>query len=331
MSQPAIEAADEIAERLLFPSALETDASDLPPLSHFEALAEAGLYGLTGPVEAGGKALGMRDFAAVVERLASGCLTTTFVWIQHNTPVRELTSTPNDSLRRDWLARLCSGEVRAGIALGGLQGGSAQIRAEPVEGGWLLTGAAPYVTGWGIIDLLLVAALTPDNQVVRALIDARESSSLRPERLRLLAANASATVRLHFDRHFVLGERITSLEPFKAPPAYDGGGRGNGSLALGVARRCLRLIGPSPLDSELDARRRQLDEARDEEMATARAAAAELAMRSAAALVVHHGSRSIFLQDHAQRLYREAAFLLVFGSRPAIRSSLLQRLNATPN
>ncbi|HEX5140977.1 MAG TPA: acyl-CoA dehydrogenase family protein, partial [Dehalococcoidia bacterium] len=116
MSHPAIEAAEDIAERLLFPSALETDAAETPPLSHFEALAEAGLYGLTGPVEAGGKALGMRDFAAVVERLASGCLTTTFIWIQHNTPVRELTSTPNDSLRRDWLARLCSGEVRAGIA-----------------------------------------------------------------------------------------------------------------------------------------------------------------------------------------------------------------------
>jgi hypothetical protein len=95
-----------------------------------------------------------------------------------------------------------------------------------------------------------------------------------------------------------------------------------------VARRCLQFIGPSRLDGELDDCRRQLDEAKDEEMAEARAAAAELALRAAAALVVHHGSRSILYHDHAQRLYREAAFLLVFGSRPAIRASILHRLNA---
>ena len=35
------------------------------------------------------------------------------------------------------------------------------------------------------------------------------------------------------------------------------------------------------------------------------------------------------LQEHAQRLYRETAFLLVFGSRTAIKASLLGRLGAT--
>ena len=63
-------------------------------------------------------------------------------------------------------------------------------------------------------------------------------------------------------------------------------------------------------------------------MAEARAAAAELAVRSAAALIAGQGSRSILIEEHAQRLYREAAFLLVFGSRAAIRSSLLRRLGA---
>jgi hypothetical protein len=63
-------------------------------------------------------------------------------------------------------------------------------------------------------------------------------------------------------------------------------------------------------------------------MAEARAAAAAFAVRAASALMVHQGSRSIFEDHHAQRLYREAAFLLVFGSRPSIRAALLRDFGA---
>jgi alkylation response protein AidB-like acyl-CoA dehydrogenase len=316
MPNPLIATAEDLADRLLFPAAMHTHTSALAPMSHFEALADAGLYGLAGPVEYGGAGVDIETANAVRERLASGCLTTTFVWLQHTTPVLELSTSPNTALRDACLRDMCAERLRAGIALGGLHQGTAGLRAEPVEGGWLISGTAPYVTGWGIIDILLVAALTPDGHALRCLVDARESPSLRTEPLRLLAANASGTVRAHFDRHFVPPERVTSFAPYTPPPAYDGGGRPNGSLALGVARRCLQLIGPSPLDAELDARRRQLDEATDETMAEARAAACALAVRAASALIVHRGSRSILEDDHAARLYREAAFLLVFGSRP---------------
>src|ERR1035438_745219 len=47
-------------------------------------------------------------------------------------------------------------------------------------------------------------------------------------------------------------------------------------------------------------------------MPAARAAAAELAMRAASALVVANGSRSILTDADPQRLAREAIFLLVF-------------------
>ena len=42
--------------------------------------------------------------------------------------------------------------------------------------------------------------------------------------------------------------------------------------------------------------------------------------------MVDAGSRAVLPDHHAQRLVREAAFLLVFGSRPAIRAALLRRL-----
>jgi hypothetical protein len=45
-------------------------------------------------------------------------------------------------------------------------------------------------------------------------------------------------------------------------------------------------------------------------------------MRAAAALVVAHGATAILASQDAQRLAREALFLLVFGSRPTIKQAL---------
>ncbi|MGH3621580.1 MAG: hypothetical protein ACRDQ5_07295, partial [Sciscionella sp.] len=109
--------------------------------------------------------------------------------------------------------------------------------------------------------------------------------------------------------------------------ARDAGGlRVNGSLALGVTARCCRMLGASGLDAELAERRRQLDDASAHTLPAVRAAASELAMRAAAALVVATGSRSVLRDAHEQRLAREALFLLVFASRPPIKQSLLRRL-----
>jgi alkylation response protein AidB-like acyl-CoA dehydrogenase len=105
------------------------------------------------------------------------------------------------------------------------------------------------------------------------------------------------------------------------------------SLALGLVSRCVRLLGPGPLGDELAACRDLLDDAITADavaMTEARATASELAVRAAAALAVRDGSRSVTVDQHVQRLAREALFLLVFGSRPGIKSDLLRRLGATP-
>jgi hypothetical protein len=60
--------------------------------------------------------------------------------------------------------------------------------------------------------------------------------------------------------------------------------------------------------------------------AWARADASALAWRAAGAVTAAGGARSVLLDQHAQRLGREAIFLLVFGSRPAMRDALLGRL-----
>jgi hypothetical protein len=107
----------------------------------------------------------------------------------------------------------------------------------------------------------------------------------------------------------------------------------NGALALGVARRCCDLIGPSVLDDELYDARDALVHADTETIHASRARASALAVRCADTLTVSRGSRSAISGDVAERSRREASLLLVFASRPAIKAALLDRLlsgSATP-
>jgi alkylation response protein AidB-like acyl-CoA dehydrogenase len=260
-----------------------------------------------------------------VESLASGCLTTTFVWLQHRNPVRAVAASDTPGLRDRWLAPLCRGERRAGIALAGNRPGPPILRATRTQAGdVLLDGEAPWVSGWGLVDVVLVTARI-DDMVVSMLVDARDAPTLQVEHLRLVGANASGTVTLRFRDHLVPAERVVGAEPHADVLARDAGGlRLNGSLALGVTDRCCRLMGPTAFDEQLAAVRQTLDDAATEGLPDARAAASDLAMRAAAALTVAHGSRSILIGQHPQRLAREALFLLVFGSRPPIRAELLR-------
>jgi alkylation response protein AidB-like acyl-CoA dehydrogenase len=323
-----ITVAREISDGFLFPGALEVDASDVVPVDRLDRLAQAGLYGLAGPTDAGGMGLtGMATALEIIEIMASGCLTSTFVWIQHHGAVRAVGDAP-PVLRNAWLARLCSGAIRAGVAFSGLRRpGPPILTAAPDGEGWRFKGFAPWVTGWGRVDVVRAAARREDGDIVWALIDATAGPTLRAEPLRLAAVNASATVTLSLDNHVIPPDRVISIQPFDEWQAADRASlRLNGSLALGIARRCAALLGSEALEMELGERRSGLDQASPETMPEQRARASELALRAATTLVVSGGGRSISVDHHAQRLAREALFLLVFGQTAAIKAAQLNRL-----
>lgn len=321
-----VERARRVADDVLFPAALKTDASAEVPVASLDALAREGLYGIDGPVDAGGLALEDSDRWAVIEALASGCLSTTFVWIQHHSVVRAVAGSTTPGVRERWLGPLCRGEVRAGIARAGEIPGPPRLTAEALDEGIVIDGEAAWVSGWSRIDLLLVAARAGAS-IVRAFVSPQESASLSTRALHLVGANASDTRTVTFREHRVAASDVVESEPHADVLARDPSTlRANVWLALGVADRCCRLIGPGPLDDELALVRGALAEASTDEVPEVRARAAELALRAAAALTVADGGRAILPDHHAQRLAREALFLLVFGSRAAIRTALMERL-----
>ena len=323
-----VTAAQALADDVLFPGALETDDTDLLPVERLDALADAGFYGLFAPPEIGGLGANGPTMVATVEAMSTGCLTTSLVWCQHFALLGNVVFGA-DHLRERYAEDAALGRVRGGIAFGGLLPGPPILTATKADGGWVLDGRAPWVSGWGRIDLVHVAARGPDNTVVNVLLDAVEADGVRAERLRLAAVDASATVHLTFEQLAVPEDRLLSVQPYDPAASLGSSLRLNGSLALGVAARCCTLIGPSPLDDQLAARRHALDTASADDMAEERARTSAFAMQAATALMTHVGSRAILRDEHAQRLAREAQFLLIFGNRPVIREALLATLMGT--
>jgi alkylation response protein AidB-like acyl-CoA dehydrogenase len=323
-----VKTAQRIADDLLFPAALETDRAGEIPVKLLDAIAEAGLYGTAGPASAGGLDADFKTMCDAVEALSSGCLTTAFLWVQHHGVVRAAAASENPAIA-GWVEPLCRGTHRAGLALGGAMPGPAKMTARETGDGWLFDGTAPFVSGWGRIDVIHMAARTDDDRLVWALVDAAVGEALSVERLRLVALDSTATVRADLRSQVVPRERVTSVTPYVEGPTPPEVLRIHASLALGVTRRCCSLLGPSPLDGELEALRKELDQLDHSTIERARGAAGELAMRSAMTLSVSRGSRSLLMGDHAQRLLREAFFTLVYALRPGSRDSLLAALVPT--
>jgi alkylation response protein AidB-like acyl-CoA dehydrogenase len=189
----------------------------------------------------------------------------------------------------------------------------------------------PWVTGWDLIDVVHVAALDESEMVLFLMVDAVVSETLHAKLHDLVAARASRTVTLTFRGHLVPADRFTGSQPLADWQRSEASGSAlNGALALGVATRCRKLLGEQPVASqlheEIDACRAALVRADAAGTPATRATASELAMRAATTLMIHTGSRSVLTDNAAQMLLREAAFLLVFGTRPLIREALLARV-----
>jgi alkylation response protein AidB-like acyl-CoA dehydrogenase len=331
--------AHRIADDVLFPAALAVDRAGVVPESHFRLLADEGFYGVAALESVGGADLSLPDFLAVVEILAGGCLATTFTWLQHQGVVRGIAATDNVAVRDRWLAGLVRGELRAGVAFAGAIQQPPKLSAKRVDGGYLLSGEAPFVSGWHTVDLVLLSARAVEaDDIVSGVLETDGDVSMTP--IQLVAAQGTDTVRLTFDNYFMPDEAITtrvSRTEFLAGQVF--GSRVNGTAPLGITARCVQLLASSghddlatTLTTQLNAARAGMDAAlgNPSAMPAARAATAELAYRAAGILVVVTGSAGITTSNDAQRLAREAMFTLVAAGRPEIRTELISLLINPP-
>ncbi|RAY11586.1 acyl-CoA dehydrogenase [Actinomadura craniellae] len=338
VAPPIVRRAHQIADDVLFPAANTVDETGQVPAGHWDLLAREGFYGLAAGF--GAQELDFAEVVEVLEALSGGCLSTTFTWMQHNGAVLNLGGSGNTALRERHFEDLVAGRTRAGVAFAGVIPNPPRLWARAVEGGYLLEGEAPFVSGWGVIDLLQVSGRDRDSgetgTIVSGLIDARPGDGLTAEPVRLVAGQATNTVRLRFDGYLLPTDQITGTVPHADFLAYQAfGSRLNGCVACGIAHRAIRLLAEAghpeaatALTARLDHVRSALDAGLHDPatMPSARAGAAELALRAAGALVAGVGGPALLIGQHAQRLVREATFTMVAASRPDMRQHLVRSL-----
>lgn len=90
-----------IVREVIAPSAAETDRNALFPRQALNALADAGLLGLTTSKALGGMGLGLAEAAIVVESIATACPSTAMVVTMHYAANAVLENYASEALRRD--------------------------------------------------------------------------------------------------------------------------------------------------------------------------------------------------------------------------------------
>jgi hypothetical protein len=334
-----VDLAREIADEVLFPAALDVDSSGEIPDGHWRALAEAGLYGIAAPLELGGPGLEFADVVEILEIMAGGCLATAFTWVQHHGVLAALSASSNTALRDELLPELIAGRTKGGVAFAGAVPVPPRMRAQRVDGGWRLSGHAPFVSGWGVVDVLQVSAGDVDSgDIVAGIITAEPAAGITGvTHQSLFVADATETVSLDVDGLVIPDERIVSrVTRVQFMAAQNFGSRLNGTLPIGLVLRCATLLDAGDrtaeakaLGADADAIRGRLDAGLGDSarLLEARADGAELAVRAAATVVVSDGGSALLRASPAQLLARYATFTLVAASRPELKQSLVQRFS----
>ncbi|HEX4212746.1 MAG TPA: acyl-CoA dehydrogenase family protein [Candidatus Dormibacteraeota bacterium] len=342
---PLVDAARRVADEVLEPAASAVDEQGVPP-SHLRALAAAGLFGLEAPEEGG--PLPRPVVRGVVEVLAGADATTWLVWAQHHGPVRALAQS-SSSLREELLPELTSGSQIAGIAFSHLRRFPARpVTAEQVEGGWRFDGDTPWYTGWGLNQWLMLAGATAGGEVVFVLTEALEREGMSASPLRLAAMQGSHTVRLSFRGLEVPEDRVLIRRSFDGWAAQDRVGTANVNPAcFGLTRTAIRLLAGRAREAgdavDRCAHRlaerfvavreeayRLIDEVPAEEAIerrlAVRAEALEAMVDATTALVTASAGAGMASSSPAQRLARDALFLVVQAQTPAVRNATLDRI-----
>lgn len=331
-----------LVEELYWPTAERFDRADLLASDRFEPLADLGLFGMAVPVDAGGAGFEPADVRRVLRLLSSGCGATAFMFAQHHGAAYDIATSANENVRAKWADGVVS------RTLAGTTYGHVRRAKQPVvgatpdgEGRWILSGEAPWATSWGVASVYTIAAITPDDQLVWAVVDPSMPGVFCPAPLDLMVFSKTGTVRMAFDGFVVDETNLTKVVPAAEWRERDVHLVSRPSpLALGVGDRTIRLleeVAPSvaaPHRRQWDEVSARADEASAsvdrfesvvDEVADARAEVVLTVQQLTTVLLSVLGGRAAELSQPAQRLAREALFYVVQGQADDGREAMLRR------
>jgi alkylation response protein AidB-like acyl-CoA dehydrogenase len=361
--EQALQEIKDLAENVFRPRAEAADREKPGPsgivAENIRLLADCGYFGLGIDPRYGG--MGADDWTRreFTEIVASACGVTAFTQQQFHSGGGFAGSSLSGSLKEELLPRLASGESICGVAFSHLRRrGKPLVTARAVDGGFIVNGKAPWVTGWSFIDGFTLGATVDlpgeasEGQHLFAYVPlAGNEAALKPgPPIELHVMTAADTVEVDVRDLFVPMSHVIGVRPAEDLRRNDYCGiSGHVFLPLGCARgsiHYLRELAATRHNDKLidiaDVFEREVDACRREALTWngscadmpdykehalgARTWAIELAVRAAHAAVAATGGTGQIIDRAPQRLMREAVFYTTLAQTPDVQAGTLERL-----
>jgi alkylation response protein AidB-like acyl-CoA dehydrogenase len=330
---------------------IDSDADALRAVFH--GMSDRALFTLKVPLSWGGAEFSDATYYRFQELVPrySGALA--FLQTQHQSAVGMLARCENEGLKQEYLPRIVKGDRFLGIGFSQLRRkGKPLVKAAAIEGGYLLKGQVPWVTGWNYFQDFIVASVLPDDRTIFGVVpfvetwqdNGGEITFSSPMQLAAMASTNTVSAKLQ--HWFLPNERVVSIKP---PGWIHENDKKNvlnhGFFALGCARAGLDILEATAKHKKLDFIKAAFDSLHQEfwdcrtqmmqglspfpsweDKLQLRAWAIHLAQRCAHAAVTVSSGAANYAHHPAQRVYREAMVFTVFGQTTAVMEATLARL-----
>lgn len=282
-------------------------------------------------------------------RLATACLTTTFVITQWNGACRRIAGSENETVKRLLLPDLTTGRKFATVGISHLTTSRQHVarpvlRATQAAGGFVLDGFSPWVTGAPRADVVVIGATLEDGRQILVALPTDLPGVSIPPPLTLIGLNASQTGAVHCDQVFASHEWLLAgpLENvMRQGVGANTGGLQTSTLALGLSAAALAQLEDeatrrTDLRGPAGAMRGEWQSLHHDLMRAAvgdpvctndvlRTRANSLALRTTQALLAAAKGTGYVVGHPAGRWCREALFFLVWSCpQPVVTANLCE-------
>ncbi len=349
-----LERADAYLRTSVAPRATEIDEDPAELQKALRGLCELGVMALKRPEQYGGPELDEASFRAFQESVARYSGSLAFLQTQHQSAVSMIARGSNAALKQEYLPQMADGQKLLGIGFSQLRrAGPPIMRAEVSEGGYLLDGEVPWVTGLDFYPEFLIGAQLPDGSALFGIVplgdfESEKGSIKTSEPMKLAAMQSANTVSAEIRNWHLDESRVVDIKPagwihssdqinivLQAYFALGGARAGLDILRTAYEKRqaAFLLKAWEALDAEIGRCRSHMEEAQrksgeatTEEKLALRAWAIDLAVRCAHAAIAASGGSANDVRHPAQRVYREALVYTVSAQTPAIMEATIERL-----
>jgi isovaleryl-CoA dehydrogenase len=194
------------ASEQIAPLAAKIDADDWFPTELWPAMGELGLHGITVGEEDGGLGLGYLEHVIACEEVSRASASIGLSYGAHsNLCVNQISRWASPEQKAKYLPKLISGEHVGSLAMSESGAGSdvvsMKLRAEPVQGGYVLNGTKFWITNAAYADTLVVYAKTGEGSrgITTFLIEKGMPGFSIGQKIDKMGMRGSPTAELVFD------------------------------------------------------------------------------------------------------------------------------------